>query len=117
MELEFETAAAFLRELGKHPLPGSKSLTTSKLLELYGWFKQASEGDCSCPAPSWINFERFNKHKAWISCKGMSKEEAQFRYINQARVIARGVSAEISASHPGFKYFKNLMESPNTSSI
>ncbi|TGZ60540.1 hypothetical protein CRM22_008485 [Opisthorchis felineus] len=54
------------------------------LLELYGLFKQANEGDISEPAPFFIEFKAKAKWNAWNGRKGMSKEDAKKQYIEAA---------------------------------
>ena len=67
-----------------------KNLTTKPsnedLLELYGLSKQSITGDNETPAPGMFDFQGGYKHKAWLQLKGMSKADAQAKYI---AVVAR----------------------------
>lgn len=51
------------------------------LLEMYGLFKQAHEGDISGKRPGRMNIKARYKYDSWASRKGMSKEEAMKEYI------------------------------------
>ncbi|OMJ24634.1 Acyl-CoA-binding protein-like protein [Smittium culicis] len=62
-----------------------KSLTTKPsndvLLELYALFKQGIVGDNNDPAPGMFDLKGKAKYNAWKAKAGMSKEEAQSKYI------------------------------------
>ncbi len=51
-------------------------------LELYGLYKQATEGDVQGKRPGMMDFVGRAKYDAWAALKGLSKEEAMQRYIN-----------------------------------
>ena len=51
------------------------------LLEMYGLYKQANEGDVSGKRPGRINLKARYKYDSWASRKGMFKEEAMKAYI------------------------------------
>jgi acyl-CoA dehydrogenase len=55
--------------------------TPVQKLELYGLYKQATEGDISGPAPSATDFVARAKHQAWEKCQGMTKQQAMQAYI------------------------------------
>ncbi|KAI8320421.1 acyl-CoA-binding protein [Martensiomyces pterosporus] len=50
-------------------------------LKLYAYFKQGIEGDNTTAEPGFLDFVGKAKWKAWTDVKGMSKEEAQTKYI------------------------------------
>lgn len=52
-------------------------------LEMYGLFKQATEGDVSGKKPGITHFVRRAKYSAWQAVKGMSAEEAMQSYIDK----------------------------------
>jgi acyl-CoA-binding protein len=53
------------------------------LLQLYAYFKQATEGDLNIEAPSNpFDFVAKFKYEAWAKLKGTNKEEAMQAYIN-----------------------------------
>ena len=72
---EFEKAAATAEEL-------TKILTEQELLDLYGLYTQAKEGDCNTPNPGFFAFTEKYKWDSWNKHKGKSKEEAQKLYID-----------------------------------
>ncbi|PVU89194.1 hypothetical protein BB559_005197 [Furculomyces boomerangus] len=51
------------------------------LLELYALFKQSIFGDNEDPQPGLFDLKGKAKYNAWKSKAGMSKEEAQAKYI------------------------------------
>lgn len=51
------------------------------LLEMYGLYKQAYNGDVSGKRPGRMNLRARYKYDSWASRKGMSKEEAMKTYI------------------------------------
>ncbi len=57
------------------------SPTPVQKLELYGLYKQATEGDITGAAPSATDFVARAKHQAWEKCKGMTKQQAMQAYI------------------------------------
>ena len=51
------------------------------LLELYSYFKQATEGDVSGDRPSAFDFVARAKYEAWEARKGMKREAAMRAYV------------------------------------
>jgi len=51
------------------------------LLELYSFFKQATEGDVGGDRPGAFDFKARAKYDAWESRKGMKREVAMKAYI------------------------------------
>jgi carboxylesterase len=51
------------------------------LLELYSYFKQATEGDAGDSRPGAFDFVARAKHDAWAARKGMSQDIAMRGYI------------------------------------
>jgi len=51
------------------------------LLELYSWFKQATEGDVSGTRPGAFDFVARAKYDAWAARKGVKKDAAMRAYI------------------------------------
>jgi acyl-CoA-binding protein len=58
------------------------------LLELYGFYKQATVGSCNISKPGIFNMQGRAKWSAWNDLKEMTQEEAKAKYI--ARVKALG---------------------------
>jgi len=52
------------------------------LLQLYSFYKQATEGDANGEAPGMFDFVAKAKYDAWSSLKGKTKEVAMQDYIN-----------------------------------
>lgn len=53
----------------------------NEMLEVYALFKQASIGDCNTERPGMMDFKGKAKWDAWNGKKGMSKEDAEAKYI------------------------------------
>jgi len=51
------------------------------MLKLYGLFKQATQGPCTAPRPSFLNQKGRSKWSAWHSLGGMSSKDAKLGYI------------------------------------
>jgi len=52
-------------------------------LEIYGLYKQATEGDVKGSKPSRIKLVSRTKYEAWAACKGMSTQDAMQGYIDR----------------------------------
>lgn len=59
-----------------------KAPDDSTKLKLYGLFKQSTEGDVSGDKPGMFDFVGKAKYDAWDKQKGLSKEQAQQKYID-----------------------------------
>lgn len=73
---EFTQAAEALKTLTERP-------TDQELLDTYGYFKQATVGDINTDRPGMFSMDLKGKYKwdNWNSRKGLSKEEAEKKYI------------------------------------
>lgn len=71
---DFEAAVAKSKEFTKRP-------SNEELLQLYGLYKQATEGDVSDEKPGAFDFKALFKYEAWAAVKGKSKEQAAQEYI------------------------------------
>jgi acyl-CoA-binding protein len=74
LEQQFQQAADRSKSMTRRP-------PNEELLELYGLFKQGSEGDVTGERPAGFDFKGMAKFDAWASRKGMSKEEAMQQYV------------------------------------
>merc|ERR1719336_1151239 len=72
---KFEKYAAEARNLKQRP-------TDDELLKLYGLYKQATMGDDTDSEPWAFQFKARSKWNAWTANAGMSKEEAETKYID-----------------------------------
>jgi acyl-CoA thioester hydrolase len=75
LEEKFEAAKKRVMELTAKP-------SNDKMLELYSLNKQATIGDINADKPAMFDFVAAAKFNAWTTKKGMSKEEAQQKYID-----------------------------------
>lgn len=55
--------------------------SNDRLLELYGLYKQATEGDVSGSRPGLLDLKGRAKYGAWAARKGMKKDEAIKKYL------------------------------------
>nr|CEL68462.1 TPA: ankyrin repeat-containing protein [Neospora caninum Liverpool] len=67
-------------------------------LQLYGFYKQATVGDCADSEPSMLELARHAKWNAWRQCAGMEPEQAREAYIAFVKGI---VAARASTSSTG----------------
>lgn len=75
---QFEQAQASVKRLKKRP-------DDETLLELYSYFKQATEGDVSGDRPGPFDFKGRAKYDAWADRKGMSRDVAMKGYVKLVR--------------------------------
>ena len=71
---KFNDAKARVEKLPKRP-------SNDQLLELYAFYKQASEGDVSGSRPGMLDLKGRAKYDAWAKRKGMTKDAAMESYI------------------------------------
>ena len=71
---DFNAAVARSKELTKRP-------SNEELLELYGLFKQATDGDVTGERPGGFDFKGIAKFDAWASKEGVAKEQAMQDYV------------------------------------
>ena len=60
------------------------------LLDLYGLFKQATQGDVTGEKPGMFDFKGAAKYDVWESRRGMSKDDASQAYIDLVDKLAAG---------------------------
>ncbi len=61
--------------------------STDDKLNLYKYFKQATEGDVDISRPGIFNIEGRAKWDAWNAAKGLSKDEAMQHYIDAVAAL------------------------------
>jgi diazepam-binding inhibitor (GABA receptor modulating acyl-CoA-binding protein) len=59
----------------------SKRPSNSELLDLYGLYKQATDGDVKGNRPGMLDPKGRAKFDAWTSRKGVAQAEARARYV------------------------------------
>ncbi len=74
LEKRFEAAQSAARKLPSKP-------DDESLLELYSYYKQATEGDVSGARPGAFDFVARAKYDAWQARKGVRKEAAMRAYV------------------------------------
>ena len=62
-------------------------INDNEKLDFYKYYKQATIGDININKPSMFEFEKKMKYDAWLSVKGMSRENAYQNYINLVTYI------------------------------
>jgi diazepam-binding inhibitor (GABA receptor modulator, acyl-CoA-binding protein) len=75
LQQEFEQAVTRSKELPKRP-------SNEALLQLYGLYKQGTEGDVSGDRPGGFDFKAIAKYDAWAELKGKAKDQAMKEYIS-----------------------------------
>lgn len=78
----FEAATERAKQLPNQP--------NDVLLDLYGLFKQATEGDVSGEKPGMFDFKGAAKYDAWEGRRGMSSDEAMQAYVDLVDKLAAG---------------------------
>ncbi|XP_012871757.1 PREDICTED: diazepam-binding inhibitor-like 5 [Dipodomys ordii] len=81
-QVEFELACAAIKQL---KVPVSEE---EKLL-IYGFYKQATQGDCNIPAPAANDVKAMAKWEAWNMNKGMSKMDAMRIYVAKVEELKK----------------------------
>lgn len=71
---QFAAAKARVEKLSERP-------SNDQLLDLYGLYKQATEGDVKGSRPGLLDLKGRAKYDAWASRKGTGKDDAMKRYI------------------------------------
>jgi acyl-CoA-binding protein len=74
LQSQFAEAARRVEGLGQRP-------SNNDLLALYGFYKQATEGDVTGERPGMFDMKGRAKHDAWASRRGVSKDDAMKKYI------------------------------------
>jgi acyl-CoA-binding protein len=80
-EADFQQAVDKTKTFTKKP-------DNQELLDLYGLFKQATEGDISGEKPGGFDFKAIMKFDAWEKQKGKSKDQAMTEYIAFVNTLA-----------------------------
>jgi acyl-CoA-binding protein len=71
---QFKEAAARVEKLSTRP-------SNEQLLDLYGLYKQATDGDVSGSRPGMLDLKGRAKYDAWAKRKGTSKDDAMKKYV------------------------------------
>ena len=74
LEEQFAAAQADVQKLAERP-------DNDTLLELYSFYKQATDGDVAGDKPGAFDFKARAKYDAWEARKGMKQEVAMKAYV------------------------------------
>ncbi|KAK0421232.1 hypothetical protein QR680_015126 [Steinernema hermaphroditum] len=80
------------------PASGPVKVTNDEKLTYYGLYKQATEGPCTKPKPSFWNVIEGYKWDAWNKLGNKDSEESKREYIDLVREKIRRVSKEYKVS-------------------
>ncbi|PRY16501.1 acyl-CoA-binding protein [Pontibacter ummariensis] len=78
---EFESAVAKSQTLSERP-------SNDVLLQLYGLYKQATEGNVNTERPGGFDFKNIAKWDAWKQQEGKGQEEARSQYVQLVNKLA-----------------------------
>ena len=81
LQSDFQSASDKTKTFTKRP-------DNQELLDLYGLFKQATDGDALGDKPSGFDFKAILKFESWEKQKGKSKEQAMTDYIALVNKLA-----------------------------
>lgn len=82
--MSFEKTMAVAEKLkARNEAKGVSQLNANQKLEIYGWMQQGKIGNVNTERPGVFSPVERAKWDAWEKCKGMSKEEAQKKYIEK----------------------------------
>ncbi|KPJ09495.1 Acyl-CoA-binding domain-containing protein 6 [Papilio machaon] len=74
LDISFNNATDHVRKI-------TSKLNNGQLLELYGLFKQSTEGNCNTPKPGWLDGRGRKKWEAWKALQDMPSEDAKEKYV------------------------------------
>ncbi len=80
LEQEFYRAVDYINNLSYTP-------DNAILLELYGYYKQATVGDNATNKPSWFDVKGISKWHAWMKLYGMPPTIAMAKYIALSKTL------------------------------
>lgn len=69
---------------------GLSNQSNETLLDLYGLYKQATEGNVTGEAPSGFDFRGAAKYAAWEKRRGMTSDQAMQAYVDLVDRLAAG---------------------------
>lgn len=80
---DFQAAQERVKTLPTRP-------SNDTLLELYGLYKQGTEGDVQGKRPGMLDVKGRAKYDAWASRKGLGREQAMTEYVALVNRLAGG---------------------------
>jgi len=88
----FDEVVAKIRAL---PASGPAQLSNDLKLKLYGFFRQARDGDAEGERPGLFDLVGRLKYDAWASNRGVNADHAMRRYIAEVEAFAREHGVEL----------------------
>ncbi|XP_023940603.2 acyl-CoA-binding domain-containing protein 6 [Bicyclus anynana] len=85
LDKSFNKASGHVRKI-------TSKLDNNQLLELYGLYKQSTEGICNTPKPGWLDGKGRRKWEAWRTLGDMSFEEAKQKYVDLVQKLDQDFS-------------------------
>ena len=82
--------------------PGPYQPSYDVMLKFYGYYKQATQGKCNDPKPSFWDVVGKAKWEAWNKCGNMSERDAMTLYIEELKQV----TTINSILNFNFKYIK-----------
>lgn len=92
----FELAVKCIQKGPNSPKP-KKEVDNMMKLQLYSFFKQATEGPVKGDRPGMFNLIERAKYDAWAALGNMSKDDAQKKYIDVVKDVFGGELPRLSA--------------------
>ena len=80
----FADAQERVKKLSRRP-------SNEQLLQLYGLYKQATEGDATGRRPGMLDLVGRAKWDAWAALNGTSRDDAKRRYVSLVDELARTI--------------------------
>lgn len=80
MESMLDLDAAFIE--ATETVKDLVNIDTSNMLRLYGFYKQATQGECNISKPSMFSYSALKKYLAWKAVGSISQEDAKSNYID-----------------------------------
>lgn len=80
LKTQFQQATKDVKTLSERP-------SDDDMLNLYGLYKQATDGDASGKKPGMFDFVARAKFEAWEELSGTSPEDAMKAYIEKVRAL------------------------------
>jgi acyl-CoA-binding protein len=69
-----------------------KNLNNNDMGDLYGLFKQATNGDCNIKKPGFLNMKECAKYDAWKKLEGLSQDDAKIKYTKKVKSLCKNES-------------------------
>ncbi|XP_043227325.1 acyl-CoA-binding domain-containing protein 4-like isoform X2 [Amphibalanus amphitrite] len=93
---QFDAAVQLIRGL---PKDGPFQPSNDMKLRLYGFFKQATEGPCTQPAPSFWDVVGKAKWAAWKNLGDLPSEQAMTSYVDEIKQVMETMSLTDDVAH------------------